>query len=56
MDIYSIFFKMKVCCVFPSCHCQYKKKITRNIPKNTIMYAAMIVFVRDSRTSAKQPW
>ena len=67
MDIFSIFFNMKVCCVFSSEsphrsdsneYTQYiifniKKEITLNYPKS----AAMVIFSpRDSRTSSKQPW
>ena len=65
MDIFSIFFNMKVCCVFSlesphrgdSNECtQYtifniKKKITLNYPKS----AAVGFLPRDSRTSSKQP-
>ena len=65
-DIFSIFFNMKVCCVFPlesphggdsNEYTQYmifiiKKKITLNCPKS----AAMRFFHRDSRVSSKQPW
>ena len=66
MDIFSIFFHMKVCCVFSleSPHrgdsneytqytiFQYKKKIILNYPKS----AAMGFFHRDERASSKQPW
>ena len=64
--IFSIFFNMKVCCVFSleSPHrgdsneytqhtiINIKKKVTQSIPY-TIMSAAMGVFIRDSRTSSK---
>ena len=69
MDSFSIFFKMKVCCVFSlelphRCdsneYTQHTiiniKRKSPEISQNTIMYAAMIFFVRDSRTSSKQPW
>ena len=66
MDIFFIFFDMKVCCVFSleSPHrgdsnenTQYtifnmNKKNTKNYPES----AAMGFFPRDSRTSSKQPW
>ena len=66
MDIYLIFFDMKVCCVFSleSPHqgdsnenTQYtifniNKKNTLNYPKS----AAKGFFPRDSGTSSKQPW
>ena len=64
MDIFSILFNMKVCCMcsLESPHrgdsneyTQYtifNKKITLNYPKS----AAMIFVPRDSRTSLKQPW
>ena len=66
MDIFLIFFNMKVYCVFSleSPHrgdsnenTQYtifnrKKKISKNYPKS----AAMEFFPRDSKTSSKQPW
>ena len=65
-DIFSIFFDIKVCCVFSlesphqgdsNEYIQYtifniKKKITLNYPKS----AAMGFFPRDSRTNSKQPW
>ena len=65
-DIFSIFFDVKVCCVFSleSPHrgdsnentsntiFNIKKKITLNYTKS----AAMGFFPRDSRTSSKQPW
>ena len=65
-DIFSIFFNMKVCCVFSlesphrgdsNKYTQYtifniKRKITLNHPKS----AAMGFFPRGSRTSSKQPW
>ena len=67
MDIFSIFFNMKVYCVFSleSPHrgdsyeyiqcttvLSMKKKITLKYPKS----AAMGFFPRDQRTSSKQPW
>ena len=66
MDIFSIFFNMKVCCVvsLESPHrgdfneyTQYtifniKMKIILNYSKS----AAMGFFSRDSRMSSKQPW
>ena len=66
MDIFLIFFNMKVCCVFSlespyrgdsNEYTQYtifnmNKKITLNYPKS----AAMRFFPRDSRMSSKQPW
>ena len=66
MDIFLIFFNMKVCCVFSlesphrgdSNECtQYtifniKKKIVLNYPKS----AEDGIFPRDSRISSKQPW
>ena len=61
MDIFSIFFNMKVCCVFssesPHEYTQYtifniKKRIALNYPKS----AAMFFSPRDSKTSSKQPW
>ena len=66
MDIFLIFFNMKVYCVFSleSPHrgdsnenTQYtifnrKKKISPNYPNS----AAMEFFPRDSKTSSKQPW
>ena len=65
-DTFSIFFNMKVWCVFSlesphqgdsNEYTQYtifniKQKITLNYPKS----AAMGFFQRDSRTSSKQPW
>ena len=65
-DIFSIFFAMKVYCVFSleSPHrgdsnentkytiFNIKKKITLNYPES----AAMGSFPRDSRTSSKEPW
>ena len=65
-DIISIFFNMKVYCVFSfelphrgdSNECtQYtifniKKKIALNYPKS----AGDGIFPRDSKTSSKQPW
>ena len=70
MDIFSIFFKMKVCCVFPlesphrgdsNEYTQHiiinikDKKNTRNIPKYNNV-CSYDIFPRDSRTSSKQPW
>ena len=66
MDIFSIFFNMKVYCVFSlesphrgdsNVYTQYtifviKTKITPDYSKS----AAMGFFPRDSRTSSKQPW
>ena len=66
MDTFSIFFKMKVCCVFSlespnrgdsNEYTQYtifniKKKITLNYSKSE----AIGFFQRGSRTSSKQPW
>ena len=66
MDIFSIFFYMKVYCVFSlesphrgdsNEYTQYtifniKMKIILNYPKS----AAINFFPRDSRTSSKQPW
>ena len=65
MDIFSIFFNMKVYCLFSSesphrgdsnVYTQYtifiiKKKITPDYPKS----AAMGCFPRDLRTSSKHP-
>ena len=65
-DIFSIFFEMKVCCVFslesPHRDDSYestqntifsiKKKMTLNYHKS----AAMDFFPRDSSTSSKQWW
>ena len=65
-NIFLIFFKTKVCCVFSleSSHrgdsndyTQYtiyntNKKNTLNYPKS----AAIGFFPRDSRTSSKEPW
>ena len=65
-DIFSIFFNMKVCCMFSlewphrgnsNENTQYtifniKEKISLNYSKS----AAMDFFPRDSRTSSKQPW
>ena len=69
MDIFSIFFKTKVWCVFSleSPHrgdsIEYTqhtiinvKRKSSEISEKTILYVAMIFFVRDSRTSSKQPW
>ena len=66
MDIFSIFFNMKVYCVFSlesphrgdsNVYTQYtifviKTKITPDYSKS----AAIGFFPRDSRTSSKQPW
>ena len=66
MDIFSIFFNMKVCYVFSSEsphrgdsneYTQYtnfnmNKKNIINYPKS----AAMGFFPRDSKMSSKQPW
>ena len=66
MDIFSIFFNMKVYCVFSlespkrgesneykqNTISQYKKKIILNYPKS----ATMGFVQRDSRMSWKQPW
>ena len=64
MDNFSIFFNMKVCCVFtlesPHEYTQYtilniNKKVILNYPKH-LMSATIGIFPRDSRTSSKQPW
>ena len=66
MGIFSIFFNMKVCCLFSlesphrgdsNEYTQYtifniKKRIALIHPK----YAAMGLFPRDSNTSSKEPW
>ena len=66
MDIFLIFFNMKVYCVFSlesphrgdfnenTQHTIFnrKKKISLNYPKS----AAMEFFPRDSKTSSKHPW
>ena len=66
MDIFSILFNMKVCCVFSlesphrgdsNEYTQYtifniKKKTSLSYPKS----AAMGFVPRDSRTSSKQQW
>ena len=64
MDIFSIFFNTKVCCVFSlesphrgdsNEYTQYtifNTKIILNYPRS----AALGFFPRDSRTSSKQPW
>ena len=66
MDIFSILFNMKVCCVFSlesphrgdsNEYTQYtifniKKTNALNFPKS----AAMVFASKDSRTSSKQPW
>ena len=65
MDIFLIFFNMKVCCVFSlesphrgdsnenTHHTIFnrKKKISLNYPKS----AAMEFFPRDSKASSRQP-
>ena len=67
MDIFSIFFNMKVRCVFSSEsphrgdsneYTQYtifniKKKMALNYPTSATVY---FFPPRDSRTSSKQPW
>ena len=68
MVIFSIFFKMNVWCVFSleSLHRGDSSKYTQHtfinikrkspeISQNTIMSAAMIIYVKVSRTSSKQP-
>ena len=68
MGIFSIFYKMKVCCAFSlesphrgdsNAYTQHTMtNIKRKLPKisqNTIISAAMIICVRDSKTSSKQP-
>ena len=69
MDIFTILFKMKVFCMF-SLESPHRgdsneyiqdtiiniKRKSPEISQNTIMYATMIFFVRDSGTSSKQPW
>ena len=66
-DVFSIFFNMKVFCVFSleSPHRGDSNENTHNIPfsikkrKITLNYpksAAMGFFPRGSRTSSKQPW
>ena len=66
MDIFLIFFNMKVYCMFSlesphrgdsnenTQHTVFnrKTKISPNYPKS----AAMEFFPRDSKTSSKQPW
>ena len=66
MDIFLIFFNIKVCCVFSlesphrgdsnenTQHTIFnrKKKVSPNYTKS----AAMDFFPRDSKTSSKQPW
>ena len=66
MDIFLIFFNIKVCCVFSlesphrgdsnenTQHTIFnrKKKVSLNYPKST----AMEFFPRDSKMSSKQPW
>ena len=65
MDIFSIFFNMKVCYVFtlesPHEYTQYtihninkNFKVILNYPKH-LMSATIGIFPRDSRTSSKQP-
>ena len=66
MDIFLIFFNMKVCCVFTleSPHRgdsnEYTQYTIFNMnKKNTLSYpksAAMGFYPRDSRTSSKYPW
>ena len=69
MDIFSIFFKTKVWCVFSlewphrGDSIEYTqhtiinvKRKSSEISEKTILYVAMIFFVRDSRQSSKQPW
>ena len=69
MGIFSVFFKTKVCCVFSlesphrvdsNEYTQHtiidRKRKSPEIYQKTIMSAAMIFFVRTSRTSSKQPW
>ena len=65
-DIFSVFFNMKVCCMFSlesphrgdsNEYTQYtyfniKKKIALSFPKSL----AMGFFPKDSRMSSKQPW
>ena len=67
MDIFSVCFNMKVCCVFSlesphrgdsNEYTQYtifnmNKKNTINYPKSA---ATGFFFPRDSRMSSKQPW
>ena len=66
MDIVSIFFNMKVYCVFslesphPGDSNKYTKQTIFNIYKkislNYSKSAAFGFFPRDSKTSLKQPW
>ena len=70
MDIFSIFFKMKICCVFSleSPHrgdsndytqqtiININRKSPEIIPKYNNVCSYDICFVSDSRTSSKQPW
>ena len=67
---FSIFFAMKVCCVFSlelphlgdsNEYTQHtiiniKKKIALNYPKYDNVFSNRVIFPRDSRTSSKQPW
>ena len=68
MDIFSIFFNMKVYCVFllesphrgdSNEHTKYiiiniEKKITLNHPKSAVTVIGF--FPKDSKTSSRQPW
>ena len=66
MDIFSIYFSMKVCCVFSleSPHRGDSNEYTQftifNVEKkitlNHLKSAATGFFPRDSRTSSKQSW
>ena len=66
MDIFSVFFNMKVCCLFSlesprrGDSNEYTQYTIFNMnKKNTINYAksaATVSFPRDSRMSSKQPW
>ena len=66
MDIFSIFFNMKVCCVFQfelphRCDSnEYTQYTIFNIKKENHHKLSQIcsygIFPRDSRTSSKQPW
>ena len=64
MDIFSIFFKMKVCCVFSleSPHRgdsnEYTQHTIINIKRKSSKYynvCSYDIFVRDPRTTSKQP-
>ena len=64
MDIFSIFFKMKVCCAISleSPHRgdsnEYTQHTIINIKRKSPIYynvCSYDIFVRDSRTSSKQP-